>query len=163
MEPYKEGPLDTWLSAITNDFCGKIKISAERIEWSRLLKSKEEVFSLLGNESGFLTFCRKFIESCSSSGNFLVLIEQTVSRLRQVRANISKRTRSSPALIEQCCAALHLCTLLFNYIFSTQTQPLFRKICGIHQDWPSHSSENDSLLKSLIDEVISAINCHTQM
>ena len=155
--------LEQFFLQTTTDFCGRIKISSERAEWSRLFRSKDEVFSLTGNEHDFLAFCRKFVESNCSSGNLLVLIEHTVSRLRQIRANILKKTRSPAHLVEQCCVALHLTGLIFNYMSSTQTRSLLIKVCAMHQDWPHHSSENDSLYKSFVDELLSAINGQAEM
>ena len=124
----------------------------------RLLKSKDEIFQIVGDEDSFLAFSRKFIEGNTTSGNLSVLIEQIVSRLRQIREMISKKQRTSTVLIENTCVALHFSCLLFNYLFSTLTIQLIRQHCGLHPLWPSHSNyDGDILFKSFIEELIFAI------
>ncbi len=66
-------------------------------------------------ERTFEFFCKRLVEQNIVTGNFLALLEQTVSRLRQM---INRRIAPSQQNIEQCCCAIQLSCLIMSYFCS---------------------------------------------
>ena len=79
----------------------------------------------------FSEFCGDFFDDPLSQ-NFLLLIEHTVSRVERLRTSLEKKRSPSKDLREQTCNALHLCTILFNYLFAKFPEPHVRILCGWH-------------------------------
>lgn len=176
---------DSFFNSIQTDFCGKGKVPKEDLKWyyvslctsfiefsalaldnifllirSAFLKSKDHIFALNGSEPEFLAFCRLFVQAKSSNGNLLVLIELLVNLLLKVKDSaLGKKHSPTPALVEQCCVALHFCSLCFNYVTSTQLSEGIADILGLNVAWPDVCiSENDIWMKCLIDETLHAIS-----
>ena len=96
------------------DITGKLSLEGEDPRWSQLFRCKK-AFLYKGDEPDFLEFSSRLQENNLLTGNFHMLLEQTVSRLHQM---LVKKTRPSKSIIEQCCAALHISSLFFLYFTS---------------------------------------------
>ena len=113
-----KGKVEASFKSILGDVVGKVKLTTEDPKWSELFKSTREIFSLSGGDEKTLYYFRKLSENGLSSSNFVILLQHTTSKLRQVRTNIAKRLNTSESFLEQLCCSLHLSALLFNYLFS---------------------------------------------
>eukprot|EP01041_Mallomonas_annulata_P005156 gene5156-10303_t len=124
-------------NSVMLDVTGKISLESEDPRWSQLFRCKE-MFSLNGSEPDFQTFCIRLVDHNPSTGNFLNLLEQTVSRLRQI--NSKRKTPPSLHTVEQCCynqppsvsqSTLHgdtiIRTLIDELIVIIQTQPIMQR------------------------------------
>ena len=71
---------------------------------------------MAGNEETWLDMGKRLITNNPTTGNFISLLEKTLSRSRQV---LAKRGNLSSSSIEQCCVSLHLSTLLIHFFSIT--------------------------------------------
>ena len=142
---------------LMNDFCGKTRLSVEDVRWGELIEYTSDIFSLNCGDENVLFYFRKLVENGPSSSNLAVLIQIVTKRLRQLRANVSKKAMILRTSFEQICSFLHLLTLILNYLLSTQQPNTIKKVLVINQAWPTISvSDYDNSWKSLIDESIHA-------
>ena len=77
----------------------------------------------------FSQFCNEFFAGTTTQ-NFKLLIEQTVSRIQRLMVSIEKNFPLSIDEMEQTCNALHLCSIFFNFLFSTYPEPKILTLSG---------------------------------
>jgi hypothetical protein len=67
------------------------------------------------------------------TGNVLVLLEHTISRLRQLRA-LAKQPAT--ATVVQCCVALRLTRFVFGFLCAHLGDAEIRRQLGLYASWP---------------------------
>ncbi len=115
------------------DITGFNRLEYEDPRWSQLCHSGQ-ILQLRGDEEMLEGFAMRLIENNMSTGNILVLMSQTSSRMRQILEK-----KGAPALhsIEQCCVALHFTGLLLNIIFSKLSSQDIRRQLSLSAEWPA--------------------------
>lgn len=96
------------------DITGKVRLESEDPRWMQLFSSK----SIAPIVDGFNVpwYGNRLIEHNPSTGNLVQLLRQTSSRVQQV---LGRKTAPPSQVIEQCCTALHLCTLMLHFVIIT--------------------------------------------
>lgn len=96
------------------DVTGKIRLESEDPRWIQLFSSKSRDRIVEGFDLAW--FGNRLIDHNLSTGNLNQLIVQTRIRLHQVLI----RNASPPCqLVDQCCTALHVSTLILHFIVTT--------------------------------------------
>ena len=96
------------------DITGKIRLESEDPRWMQLFSSK----SITPIVDGFnvTSYGNRLIEHNLSTGNLVQLLRQTSSRVQQV---LGRKTAPPSQVIEQCCTALHLSTIMLHFVIIT--------------------------------------------
>ena len=96
---------------VMTDVSGKIRLDSEDPRWIQLFCSQTGAH--LARNTDVSWFGNRLIENNTTTGNMIQLVQQTVTRLQQIS---SRRTAPTAQLIEHCCTALYLTTLLMNHM-----------------------------------------------
>lgn len=96
------------------DVTGKIRLESEDPRWIQLFSSKCVESVVDGFDVSW--YGNRLIEHNISTGNLVQMIGQTSSRLQQVSA---RKVVPPIQLVEQCCFALHLSSLMLHFIITT--------------------------------------------
>ncbi len=96
------------------DVSGKIRLESEDPRWMQLFSSK----SIDSIVEGFNVswYGNRLVEHNLSTGNLVQLLRQTSSRIQQV---LSRKSPPPGQVVEQCCTALHLSTILIHFLITT--------------------------------------------
>lgn len=122
---------------VMTDVSGKVRLESEDPRWIQLFSAKCIPNLVEGTDIAW--FGDRLIEHNPVTGNLVQLLEQTATRLQQVSAR-----KSAPAshLVEQCCVALYLSTLLMHHVItsvpphavrllSSRRLAMYRNVIGI--------------------------------
>jgi len=105
---------DSTFRKIMMDIGGKSSLEREDPRWGQLFRC-ENILSLNGQEIEFIQLSTRLLTNNAKSGNLLMLLERTSSRLYQI---VSAKYCYSRTSVNQTCNALHLSSLIFLYINS---------------------------------------------
>jgi len=156
--------MNTEFKDLMNVLCGKIKLSAEDARWGELMEFGSDIFALNCEDEETLFYFRKIVENGQSSANMAILVVHITNKLSQLRINVLKKSVIAQTTFEHICSLSYLCTLILNYLFSTQHPNTIKKILAVNQAWPATCiSQNDNTLKTFVDEVIHASCNYSEM
>jgi len=105
---------DDSFAMLLQEVSGKIRLDSEDPKWQLFFRNKNVIY-LQGIEVGWKSFFELLVMNNPHSGNLLMIFEQTTSRIQQI---INKKNKPSLLLLEQCCSALHIATLVIHYLCS---------------------------------------------
>jgi len=96
------------------DITGKIRLESEDPRWMQLFSSKGIAPIVEGFNVSY--YGNRLIEHNLSTGNLVQLLRQTSSRVQQV---LGRKVAPPSQVIEQCCTALHLSTIMLHFVIIT--------------------------------------------
>ena len=102
---------DLIFNSVMHDMTGKYRLESEDPRWSQLLRSKYAL-SINGHEKEWIGYCSRLAANNPSTGNLVMFLELTVSKVHQI---ILTRSKPSQLALEQCCVSLHLTSLIMHY------------------------------------------------
>lgn len=115
------------------DITGANKLEYEDPRWAQLFHSKK-ILQLRGDEELLEGFVLRLIENNSVTGNLMVLLSQTSSRIRQI---LEKRGTPTAQNLEQCCVSMHFTGIMLNILFSRLGTTEIKRQLSLSADWPS--------------------------
>jgi len=121
------------LQSVLTDITGASKLEYEDPRWAQLLHSRQ-ILHLRGDEALLEGFALRLIENNLVTGNLMVLLNQTSSRIRQI---LEKRGTPTAQNLEQCCVSMHFTGLVLNILFSRLGTSDIKKQLSLTADWPS--------------------------
>jgi hypothetical protein len=152
------------LSLLT-DITGSNRLESEDPRWTQLFHSKQ-ILNMRGDEDLLASFVNRLIENNLSTGNLIMLLGQTSSRIRQI---LERRGQPTSQNIEQCCISMHLLGLLFNIMFSRLSTvdvmlqlrlssswqtPIGREVSTVTGEQKRTTATGDAAMRQLIADVL---------
>jgi len=153
------------LQSVLTDITGANKLEYEDPRWAQLFHSRQ-ILQLRGDEELLEGFALRLIENNLVTGNLMVLLSQTSSRIRQI---LEKRGTPTPQNLEQCCVSMHFTGLLLNILFSRLGTPDIKKQLSLSADWPAarlraeevaHSAlpTGDAAVRQILQDVLEVLS-----
>mgnify|MGYP001220037943 CR=1 FL=1 len=129
------------LQSVLTDITGANKLEYEDPQWSQLFHSRQ-LLQFRGDEKLLEGFALRLIDNNLLTGNLMVLLSQTSSRIRQV---LEKRGTPTAQNLEQCCVSMHFTGLMLNILFSRLGTLDIKRQLSLSADWPAVLRRSTSL------------------